>query len=178
MRTIQYRGCACATFNSAGVIQGPLDILAGGTLAPGHSPGVLTSGDFSLLSGAHLSLEIGGLTVGTEHDGVMVIRSVTLAGDLIGSVLIGGASGSPGDTIYVILNDGNDPVSGTFFNGTLPIPEGGSVAISGVPFTVRYTANADGGAVANDVALVRTVPKPSALLCLLAGIGFAFKCRH
>lgn len=167
-----------ATLNGSGTIEGPLDILAGGTLAPGHSPGLLTSGDFSLLTGAHFSLEIGGLGIGTEHDAIAVHGTVTLAGDLLGSALLGGWSGSPGDIIYFILNDGTEPVTGTFFDGTLPILEGGAIAIGGIQFAIHYAANADGGAVANDVALVRAVPEPGALPLLLAGLGFAFKRRR
>src|SRR5678815_2174263 len=167
-----------ATLNGNGVIEGPLDILGGGTLAPGLSPGLLTSGDLWLMPGAHFSLEIGGLAIGTEHDAIMVTGSVIIEGDLVGSALIGGWSGNPGDVIYAIINDGNDPVSGTFYDGTFPIVEGGTVSIDGVPFNVQYSANADGGAVANDVALVRAVPEPSASLLLLAGLGFVFKRRR
>jgi hypothetical protein len=167
-----------ATLNGNGVIEGPLDILVGGTLAPGLSPGLLTSGDLLLLPGSHLSLEIGGLAIGTEHDAITVTGSVTIAGDLFGSALIGGWSGSPGDIIHFIINDGNDPVSGTFFDGTLPILEGETVVIDGVPFDVRYSANADDGEVANDVALIRTIPEPGALLLLLAGLGLVFKRRR
>lgn len=139
---------------------------------------LLTSGDFSLLTGAHFSLEIGGVGIGTEHDAIKVEGTVTRAGDLFGSALIGSWSGSPGDIIYVILNDGTEPVSGSFFDGTLPILEGETLAIDGVRFAVHYAANADGGAVENDVSLVRTVPEPGALLLILAGLGFAFKRRR
>ena len=106
-----------------------------------------------------------------------VTGTVTLAGDLLGSALINGYTGTLGDTIYAIYNDGSDPVIGTFFNGALPVPEGGTVAISGLRFAVHYAANADGGAVGNDVALVRVVPEPGALPSLLAALAFAGRRR-
>ncbi len=55
----------------------------GGTLAPGHSPGVTTiNGDYTQSRQAALAIEIGGLTAGSEYDLLDVTGMTTLAGIL------------------------------------------------------------------------------------------------
>lgn len=63
-----------------GTISGPVTIN-GGTIAPGHSPGLLTfTGDLTILSGG-ISIEIGGLTRGTQYSAINA-GSINLSGEL------------------------------------------------------------------------------------------------
>ena len=73
-----------------------------------------------------------------------------------------------GQTFYLLLNDGVDPVVGTF-NGLL---NGAVVTDSfGDTYTISYFANGDGGTVGNDVSLTvaSVVPEPSAVIGCLCG---------
>lgn len=65
-----------------GVISGEIEIASVST-SPGSSPGTLTfSGDYNLDTNAVQTLEIGGLTPGTEHDHLIFNDSLTLGGTL------------------------------------------------------------------------------------------------
>lgn len=162
------------TVNTGGTLGGTgsvgdVVIATGGSLAPGESPGTLATGTVNLQSGATLKIEIGGLVAGdnpNNHDQVIVTGGITLAGNLQGS-LINGFIPAINDTFYIMLNDGVDAVSGTF-NG---LAEGAIVSVSGLDFTVTYTANGDAGAIGNDVALVAQIPEPGSLASLLGGMA-------
>ena len=170
------------TVNTTGTLggtgtTGPVNALSGGTVLPGSvtAPGLLKTGNFSLASAAHLSLELGGTTgtgtSGTLYGELKVTGSVTLGGDVQIS-LFGAFSPAINDTFFVILNDSSDPVSGTFSNAP-----GGVITMGGNQFQVNYAANGDG--TANDVSLtVIAVPEPGFWALLAAGTAFLLPYRR
>jgi hypothetical protein len=101
---------------------------AGGTLSPGASPGTMTvTGDYSLNSG-DLFIELDGLAAGTQYDQLIVTGDVSLAGDLTLDV---GFSPSLGNMFTIINNQGTNPVSGMFSQGS-------SISAGGVLFGINY----------------------------------------
>jgi len=139
---------------------GSLTIASGGTLAPGVGPGGLDiAGDYT--QQGSLALEIHGLAADTQHDQLVVARSggnatVTLAGTL--GVSFGGTyTPAEGDLVFLVTNDGNDAVGGTFAG----FPQDAVVARSGgYDWQISYTADSAAGTFTggNDIAL-RSIPK-------------------
>src|SRR5262249_36254304 len=71
------------TLGGTGTIGGAVTVNGSGTLSPGHSPGVLSTGNLSLGSGSTFNAEISGTTPGNGagfHDQVNVTGSVSLGG--------------------------------------------------------------------------------------------------
>ena len=129
---------------------GAVTVESGGTLAPGASPGILHTGNLSLLSGSSLNIEIQGATPGIGgYDQVVVTGSVTLAGDLSTS-LLSGFHPVTGSTLTIIDNDGVDAVVGTFANIGTTFTQGGST------YAINY-AGGDG----NDVVLTALNDAPA-----------------
>ncbi len=71
-----------ATVDGNGTVSGLLYADAGGTIAPGSSPGVLSADRFIMEPGSTLEIEIGGDTRGTDYDALIINDSATLAGTL------------------------------------------------------------------------------------------------
>lgn len=68
-----------ATLGGTPVIQG--NLLGGGRVAPGNSPGIITvNGNYTQSATSVLEIEVGGLTPGTQHDQVRVGGVATLDG--------------------------------------------------------------------------------------------------
>jgi hypothetical protein len=132
----------------------------------------LDTGDLILAANSLFAVEIGG-TTGSLYDQLNVTGSVSLAGNLSGS-LLNGFNPNVNDTFYLILNDGTDAVTGTFAG----LPQGSTVNIGGHSFSISYTANGDGGTTGNDVALVAQVPEPTAMVSLLGGLGLLLGWRR
>jgi hypothetical protein len=64
-----------------GRIIGPVNVLTGGKVAPGNSPGALTiQGNLTLAPGGEVSLEVGGLVPGESYDQLIVEGATQLAG--------------------------------------------------------------------------------------------------
>jgi fibronectin-binding autotransporter adhesin len=128
----------------------------GGTVSPGASPGTMTvTGDYSLDSG-DLFIELDGLTAGTQYDQLIVTGDVSLAGDLTLDV---GFSPSLGNMFTIINNQGTNPVSGMFTQGS-------SISAGGFLFGINY-----GGGDGNDVVLTAIIPEPSTALLSLVMTG-------
>ncbi len=89
-----------ATLKGSGSFTGPLTLVAGATLSPGNSPGLMTIGSGSMLSGTTL-MELAGLSRGTTYDAINVSGA--------GTITFGG-------TLQVTLTGGFSPVSGNSFN--------------------------------------------------------------
>ena len=147
-----------------GGLDGPVTINDG-VFAPGNGAGDFETGDFTLTAAGRLRMEIGGTARGTQYDQIITTGGVTLGGVLEGS-LINGFTPAVNDIFFLILNDGVDPVSGTFAG----LGEGASVQISGFQFSVSYAANGDAGATPNDVALI-AIPEPASIAAILSGLG-------
>ena len=131
------------TLGGNGVIGG-LNVLAGGTVAPGASAGILTTGSATIAAGATFAVELGGIAPGAGgHDQVKVAGTVALAGSLALSQ-IGGFKPPTGSTFTIIDNDGVDAVTGTFAD----LANGASFSSGGETYQISYTGG-DG----NDVVL-------------------------
>jgi fibronectin-binding autotransporter adhesin len=119
-------------------------LTVGGTVAPGHSPGCLNSGNFNL-TGVYQA-ELGGTTVCSEYDQLKVAGTVTLdaATATLTTSLYNGFKPQKNNTFTIIDNDGTDAVTGTFKG----LAEGATFAVDGNTFKISYKGG-DG----NDVVL-------------------------
>lgn len=125
---------------------GDVTVQSGGTVAPGQSPGCLTTGDLTFNSGSTFTVELNGGTVCAEYDQTQVTGTVTLGNATLDIQKLASYDPTAGGATFVIIdNDGTaDAVVGTF-NG---LAEGDTTDVAGVTYTVSYTGG-DG----NDVTL-------------------------
>ncbi len=139
---------------------GATTLLNGASVNPGSSPGILSTGAFTMNSGTSLNIEVDGTGVGTGYDQLNVTGSVSLGSS---NLALSGSYLGSGDLFTIILNDGNaDAVTGTFAG----LAEGAHVfSGAGQDYTITYVGG-DG----NDVVLA-AVPEPGAITMLLGGIG-------
>jgi hypothetical protein len=152
-----------ATLAGSGTITGPVTV--DGTLSPGPGPAQLDTGNLTIDSGSTLAIEITGNTGGTTYDQVNTTGTVDLLGGSI-TLTLSGFAPQLADRFYIILNDGTDPVTGTFAG----LPQGAFVGSSGpYAFFIGYNGNGDGGSVGNDVFL--SIPEPGSLATLVGGLG-------
>jgi len=117
---------ANGTFNFTGgklqadAFQGSL-VNAGGTLAPGSSPSLMTvSGNYTQESNSRLEIELQGLSRGGQYDALVVSGTMTLAGEL---EVILGFSPSEGDSFDIL--DWGSLAGGEFDIVDLPELDGG-----------------------------------------------------
>jgi|GEM_PF-4758746 len=123
------------------------------------------------IPGQHITLGAN-RTIGSLQAGDTVLSgAVTLGGNLQVSI-ISGYNPQPGDTFFVLLNDGTDAINGAFANAP-----GGHYVIPGYDFAVNYAANGDGGGVGNDIALT-VVPEPTSAMLLLGGLAMMARRRR
>jgi autotransporter-associated beta strand protein len=150
---------------------GALTVSTGGTIAPGNSPGVLSTGDFSLSGGSFLA-EINGNSAGSEYDQLSVSGSVNLAGVLDLSL---GFIPTENDFFFLILNDGSDAITGTFTG----LAENSSFSQGGSSFIITYLADYSNNSLTggNDVAIM-AIPEPSFSLLSLLGITALLRRRR
>jgi probable HAF family extracellular repeat protein len=144
-----------------GVIDGTV-INNGASIEPGESPGVLTiDGDFQQLDGS-LVLEIGGTTVGTEHDQLRVSGDFALEGGVLELRFIDGFAPTTGEQYALLQVDGGLLNTGSFVvSGLLPGWQY-STAFDATSHSFMLTSLNDG---------VSAVPEPDAWLLMLGGIG-------
>lgn len=162
---------AGATLGGSGSVTGTIQVLSGGRLAPGNSPGILSAGALNLASGSTLVMELAGATAGTGYDQI-VAGEIALSGDLQLSL-----SFIPfGYSFTLIENTGLDAVQGSFatINGQAFGP-GGTFSLTydsvSYDFTISYT-----GGTGNDV-VIEAVPEPATwILVAVAGVvGFCIR---
>lgn len=132
------------TLKGTGIMK-DLYVYTGGILAPGLSPGCLTSGNLQL-NGTYV-VELGGLKVCEQYDQTKVIGTVNLSGATLVIQRINNMVPRLNDTFVIIDNDGSDQVSGTFAG----LAQGATTVVAGVTYTITYKGG-DG----NDIALVVT----------------------
>jgi autotransporter-associated beta strand protein len=135
-----------AKLGGSGTISRPVIVNAGGTLAPGTSPGILNTGNVSLTSSSIFSVELNGTAAGTGYDQLNVTGTVSLGGSALSASL--GFSPPFGTAFVLVNNDGSDAVTGTFAG----LAEGASLTIGGQSFHISYA-----GGTGNDVVLTHVL---------------------
>ena len=139
------------TLGGTGTVNGTVSVASGGTMAPGLSPGVLNTGNVTLVSGSTFAVEIGGTTpgnAGTNHDQLNVSGTVNLGTATLTTAAFNSFIPVNGNTFTIINNDSTDAIVGTF-NG---LAEGASLSnflgASGVNAFISYV-----GGTGNDVVI-------------------------
>lgn len=162
-------GTGAVTANSGGRLEGTgriggtVTVNSGGTLEPGSGgPGTLTllSG-VTLASGSTLQVELYGSVAGSGYDRLDVTGAVNLGGATLNRNL--GYTPAAGHRLFIIANDGTDPVSGTFAG----LPNGSSFTLGSTTAYIYYTGDLASGQLlgGNDVVISFTpVPEPAAVL--------------
>jgi fibronectin-binding autotransporter adhesin len=150
------------TVSGSGTI-GALTVSTGGLVAPGNSPGILNTGDFSL-SGGTLLAELDGATAGSEYDQLNVTGTVNLGG-LLDLAL--GFTPAVNQLFFLILNDEADAISGTFTD----LANHSTFSQGGSSFQISYFGDSASNSFTggNDVVLM-AVPEPT-VAALLGGLG-------
>ncbi len=133
--------------NSGGVLKGTgsagiISVYTGGRIAPGNSPGCLTTSAITI-AGTY-DAELGGTTACSGYDQLDVTGGVNLAGATLNLSLYGGYLPQTGNQYIIIKNGGIDAITGTF-NG---LAEGATVTVGNARFSISYVGG-DG----NDVVL-------------------------
>jgi len=147
-----------------------------GHLHPGGSPGILQSGSVTLSPGFQFDVTLNGHTAGTDYSQLDVTGTVDLGGATLGVTVGYGPppySGSgPHDYLYIIKNDGTDPVVGQF-DGLAQMSEF-DLVYNGITYRARisYQGDYDAGTMTGGNDVVVALPEP-ATLALLAFGGLA-----
>ena len=121
---------SAATLGGSGIIGGDVNVLDGGILAPGNSPGTMTiSGDLLLAAGSILNFEFGEADVvgGPLNDLINVGGNLTLDGTINVDVSAGGIFGGG---IYRVFNYGGVLTDNGLTLGTMPFGSDVSVQTS------------------------------------------------
>lgn len=167
--TIAFNGGGVFSFTggtlAVGFFGGSL-VNAGGTLAPGASPGVTTIwGDYTQSATSVFSAEIGGLIAGTQYDQLNVDGTAVLDGKL--QVSLYGQFVPQAGSYFDILTA--EVIQGSFVSFE-------SAALStGLAWQVFYLQDVDGTSL--DVVRLRVaevaapVPEPGTYAMMLAGLG-------
>ena len=172
---------------------GAVSVTSGGTLAPGSSPGILSTGNVALGAGSHFGVDLGksGVTAvaGTDYDQLNVTGTVGLTGVDLALTLNSGIQA--GDIFYLVSNDSTDGYLGDGFfssvNGVAtPLAQGAEFTVGGQAFRISYDANWTGtegtstftGGGGNDVALLALVPEPQAGALAIGALGLVVLARR
>jgi len=139
-----------------GTVTGQTDVTAGGTVAPGNSPGCLTS-DTLALAGTYL-FELGGTDPCTGYDQLKVLNALNAADAVtldaatatLTTSLYNSYAPKKGQVFIIIDQAGDKAVTGTFKG----LAEGATFEQNGIVFKISYV-----GGTGNDVTLtVQSVP--------------------
>jgi autotransporter-associated beta strand protein len=147
-------------------LAGPIVGTAGGTIAPGQSPGMLSSGSVQLAAGATFAAELQGATAGAGYDQLRVNGTVALGNATLALTLGANTTLPLNAKLTIIDNDGADPVTGTFAS----LAAGATIIVPRHVLALTYNGG-DG----NDIVLTVTEvtppvddPTPNALIYYLA----------
>ncbi len=120
-----------ATLGGGGIVTGAVTIADGGSLAPGNSPGTLTTGNLTLNNGSALRYELGATGENALNDLVKVNGNLVLDGTLHVTTSAGGSFG-PG--LYRLIK-----YTGTLTDNVLDL--GATPALPGDLFVQTRVAN-------------------------------------
>lgn len=161
---------AGATLGGSGTINAGLaasTVQINGTLAPGNSPGLITSNKpLSLNAASVFAVEMNGSAPGTGYDQLAIgdPATVTIAGSSVITIALGYAP-APDTSFTLIDNAGSDTISGTFSN----LADDSTVILSFLGNNYGFLADYQGGT-GNDLVLT-VIPEASSSLLALAGMA-------
>lgn len=147
---------------------GIINNVAGGVVAPGSSPGILTCSNvvFSGVS-SDFTVELAGLFPGSGYDQLNVRGTNTLGGATLNVTAGFGLSNAPavGDTFTILNNDAAETITGTFAG----LANNATFTADNLNFRINY----NGGPGANDVVLTLTnlTAADAGLTTVLGGNG-------
>jgi autotransporter-associated beta strand protein len=133
-----------ATLGGSGTVG---NITANGNVAPGSSPGILTSSNVVFTSTGDYFVELTGPIAGTGYDQLNV-RGTNVLGNAV--LHVTPAFTTPvaiGQTFTILNNDLGDAITGTFSG----LAEGAGITVNGFSFKISYV-----GGTGNDVVLTLT----------------------
>jgi len=133
-----------ATLGGSGVV-GNLQVF--GNLAPGTSPGTLTSSNVAFTAAGDFFVELNGPTPGTGYDQLNVRGTNQLAGSTLHAVAGPNFAPVEGEQFVILNNDGSEAIIGTFAG----LPNNALFTVAGLQFHIRYS-----DAFGNDVVLTVT----------------------
>lgn len=108
-------------------------LAAGGTLAPGASPGVLTTGPMTMSAQTTLRIELDGTSPGGGHDQLVVSGALAIGNAIL--QVVPGARLSRGDRFTIARATGG--ITGTFSG----LPQGATFNAGTRSFVINYSAN-------------------------------------
>ena len=134
------------TMTSTGTVTGSLNVSGSMDPAGASATGILNAGNLSFGTGGTYDVELNGTVAGASYDQIAVSGSIDLTNATLDIVSVNGQlTGAP---LVIVNNTGSSPIIGTFMdtNGT-PLPEGATITISGVQFTISYVGGPNGNSV-------------------------------
>jgi succinate-semialdehyde dehydrogenase/glutarate-semialdehyde dehydrogenase len=117
------------------------------------------------IAGLHMkrvTMELGGMTPGSQHDRLTIAGTVTVGG-MLDVQTINGFNPQPGQSFTLIDNLGSGPILGTFAG----IDEGTLFSAGGITYQATYH-----GGTGNDFVIL-PVPEPTSVLLVAAAAGGA-----
>jgi len=173
------------TVSAGGILKGTGSALSiwvsnGAIVAPGNSPGCLTSDTLEL--GGEYQFELGGTDPCIGYDQLKVLNASNVAGavridntGILTTSRYNGYTPKQGDVFVIINQDGDEAVSGTFKD----LPEGATFEQNGIVFKISYVGG-DGNDVTLTVMNTPAAPdtgfeliknNPIVTLAIMAGLG-------
>jgi hypothetical protein len=157
-----------ALLGGSGTIDGVLTVLAGGTLSPGNSPGVLTVGSLSLSNGSHTLMEINSTSL---YDQIVGTGTLTYGGNL--DLVISGTYAN--GTTFNLFSNFSSPSNGDFAANGLNVTgsEYGGLTFTGTDgvWTSTWTTNQQRLVFSTTTGNLVVVPEPSTVAMALAGLA-------
>jgi len=149
-----------------------------GHLHPGGSPGILASGSLAMSAGFNFDVSLDGPVAGTGYSELDVTGAVDLGGATLGATLGYAPAASPQDLLYIIRNDGDDPVTGQFAG--LPQMSEFNLLYNGTPYQalISYQGDYDAKTLTGGNDVVLALPEPATLALLALGGILAMRRRR
>lgn len=132
---------------------GAVTVENGGKIAPGLSPGCLSTGNLTFETGGIYDFEVGGTTACTNYDQIKVTGTVALANGTLNLLTYNNFKPSKDQTYTIIDNDASDAVTGTFKD----LAEGATFTVNGYVYKISYKGG-DGNDVVISVVSVPATP--------------------
>jgi hypothetical protein len=137
--------------NGSGTVSGILDVQTSGTVAPGHSPGCVTSTSLNLHG--TFQAQIGGAIACSEYDQLIVTAGpIDLTNGQLDVSLLSNFAPIGGTQFTIVKNDGSLPITGAFAG----LVEGATITVGSTVFQISYLGG-DG----NDVVLSVVAKAPN-----------------